>query len=180
MNEMIKGKAARILIDKLTNSVERSTTGKSHTTIVVLISAEEIKTVLKKNGWYFNWKKEYKEEGRHIYKLSLADDMSIQGLLSLEPSDNYIEMHLIESAPHNYGKKKKYVGVPGNLVAFACKVSFEMGFDGNVAFTAKTKLKQHYINSLGATVLFGNRMGIMGESARKLVNSYYKDFFNEG
>ncbi|TMI63664.1 MAG: hypothetical protein E6H07_12890 [Bacteroidetes bacterium] len=177
---MIKGKATRILIDKLTNSVEKRTTGKSHATSIVLVSAEEIRTVLKKNGWYFNWKKEYKEEGRHTYKLTLAGDTNIHGLLCLEPRDNYIEMHLIESAPHNYGKEKEYIGVPGNLVSFACKMSFEMGFDGNVAFTAKTKLKQHYIDTLGAVVLFGDRMGIMGESAKKLVNSYYQDFFNEG
>jgi hypothetical protein len=38
------------------------------------------------------------------------------------------------SAPCNKGKSKMYSGVPGNLVAFACKVSFQRGHEGNVSF----------------------------------------------
>lgn len=48
----------------------------------------------------------------------------------IEPMDGYVEMHLIETAPHNYGQSKQFLGVVGNLVAFACKVSFDLGFDG--------------------------------------------------
>jgi hypothetical protein len=98
----------------------------------------------------------------------------------IEPviDQKYIEMHLIETAPHNYGKNKKYLGVAGNLVAFACKTSFEMGFDGFVAFTAKTDLIEHYKNSLGAESIYTpERMAIFTNSARNLVNSYYKSFF---
>jgi hypothetical protein len=43
-----------------------------------------------------------------------------------------------------------YAGVPGNLVAFACKLSFQCGQEGNVSFFSKTQLVQHYIDSLGA------------------------------
>ena len=39
-------------------------------------------------------------------------------------------MDLIESAPFNLGRNKIYEGVAGNLVAFACKVSFQRGFAG--------------------------------------------------
>jgi hypothetical protein len=35
---------------------------------------------------------------------------------------DHVFMHLVESAPFNKGKTKLYSGVPGNLVAFACKV----------------------------------------------------------
>ena len=111
-----------------------------------------------------------------MYKLVVKDDTTIQGLISLEPYENYIEMHLIETAPHNYGKSKKYLGVPGNLVAFACKMSFELGFDGYVGFAPKTQLIQHYINTLGAELIFRNRMRISTNSAKKLVDSYYKNF----
>ena len=38
-------------------------------------------------------------------------------------------MHLIESNKFNRGAKKVYLGVPGNLVAFACKYSFEKGYN---------------------------------------------------
>jgi hypothetical protein len=48
-------------------------------------------------------------------------------------------MPLIESAPFNIGKGKKYLGAPCNLVAYGCKLSKEYGFDGVVAFDAKTK-----------------------------------------
>jgi hypothetical protein len=68
--------------------------------------------------------------------------------------------------------------VPGNLVAFACKTSFELGFDGFVGFVAKTRLIQHYIDTLKAEPVFKNRMRISKESAEKLVNSYYKSFFH--
>lgn len=49
----------------------------------------------------------------------------------------HVFMNLLESAPFNIGKNKIYEGVAGNLVAYACKISFQRGFDGNVAFTAK-------------------------------------------
>jgi hypothetical protein len=46
----------------------------------------------------------------------------------------YLEMHLIENAPHNFGTKKTYLGVAGNLVAFACKMSFELRISGVYRF----------------------------------------------
>lgn len=107
--------------------------------------------------------------------------MKIQGLISLHPiqDQRYIETYLIETAPHNYGSGKEYLGVVGNLVAFACKMSFESGFEGFVAFTAKTELVHHYIQTLGAQLIYGkNRMAIFPEAAEKLVNSYFRNFFH--
>ena len=68
----------------------------------------------------------------------------------------------------------------GNLVAFTCKLSFDLGFNGFVAFTAKTQLIEHYRNTLGAELIFKNRMSISGGAAKKLVNSYYKRYLDEG
>lgn len=77
-------------------------------------------------------------------------------------------MHLVENVPHNLGKHKKFSGVAGNLVAFACKQSFETGFEGFVAFTAKSKLVQHYMDTLGAQVIYGNeKNGYLYRSSRK-------------
>ena len=59
------------VIDKLTNSIEQRKTGKSFDTDVLQVTPEEIKTILKKNGWLFNWKTEYKLEGHQVYKLAL-------------------------------------------------------------------------------------------------------------
>jgi len=83
-------------------------------------------------------------------------------------------MNLLESAPFNIGKNKLYEGVAGNLVAFACKVSFQKGYEGFVAFTAKTNLIKHYEKTLGAFYFKNGRMIIPTESARKLVKTYFK------
>lgn len=165
-------------IDKITNSIEDASSGKSLDTEVQFLTMADLKTVLKKNGWRFNWKTEFKYPGRQLFKLVIKNDTCIQGLLSLQPAENYVEMHLIETAPHNYGHSKKHVGVPGNLVAFACKMSYDLGFEGFVAFTAKTQLINHYIASLGAELIFKDRMSISGNSAKKLVNSYYKNYLD--
>jgi hypothetical protein len=170
------------LIDKITNCIEEKATGRIFATTSLLVTLEEIKKVHKKDGWLFNWKTEYQQANHQIYKLSITGNQHIQGLISLEPikSQQYIELHLIESAPHNYGAKKQFLGVLGNLVAFACKMSFELGFDGFVAFTAKTRLIDHYTKTLGARILYGNnRMGIFTKEAKNLVNSYYENYFDD-
>ncbi len=162
-------------IDKITNSIEDALTWKSFETRVDRVRAPDLRGILKKNGWRFNWEMEMTFPGRQLYKLLIKDDTRIQGLISLQAVENYIEMHLIETAPHNFGHLKKYAGVAGNLVAFACKTSFEASFEGFVAFTAKTQLIQHYIDTLGAQLIFKNRMSLSGNSAKNLVNSYFKN-----
>jgi hypothetical protein len=163
------------VIDKITNSIEQRKSGKSFDTDILAVTSEEVKTVLKKNGWVFNWKMEHKQQGHELYKLVVKGKESIEGLVSLEIMDSYIEMHLIETAPHNKGDNREFLGVAGNLVAFVCKMSFDLGFEGCVAFMAKTKLIGHYSETLGAKVIYGHeRMGIFTEAAKKLVDSYYK------
>lgn len=82
-------------------------------------------------------------------------------------------MHLVENAPFNKGNSKIYAGVPGNLVAFACKLSFQRGHEGYVSFLSKSQLVKHYIDSLGATH-FGVRIMIIDTNAAlKLLNKYF-------
>jgi hypothetical protein len=83
--------------------------------------------------------------------LTIANNPTIiQGLISTTLKDDSIYLDLIESSPFNKGKKKVYLGVPGNLVAFVCKLSFENGCNGYVSYVAKTKLIDHYIKTLNA------------------------------
>jgi hypothetical protein len=171
-----RAKKTSVLIDKITNSIEDAKSGKSLETDVLPITKSEIKTILKKNGWQFNWRMEFRETNRQLFKLVLRGDSNVQGLLSIEVMNGYIEMHLIESAPHNFGKEKAFIGVAGNLVAFACKMSFDLGFDGYLSFRPKTKLFDHYKETLGAERIFRDRMQIATDSAKKLVNSYYKNY----
>jgi hypothetical protein len=83
-------------------------------------------------------------------------------------------MHLVENAPFNKGKEKVYADVAGNLVAFACKVSFQRGFEGNISFLSKTQLEEYYANSLGAFHFGGRIMIIETQSALKLIGKYFK------
>ncbi|HUC81940.1 MAG TPA: hypothetical protein VMR70_13550 [Flavisolibacter sp.] len=168
-------------VDKITKCIEEVATGQVHDTEMLPVVKVDLKNVLKKNGWNFSWKSYLKMDGRRVYKLVRKDDPTheIQGLISFEIMDNYIEMHHIENAPHNIGQKKKYAGVCGNMVAFACKISFDLKFEGFVAFTAKTALMDHYSQTLGAEHIFGaQRMAIPTESAKILVNSYYKNYLD--
>jgi len=171
------------LIDKITECIEEVATGKIFETDLKLVTkAAELKGVTKRNGWDFKWKEFLKIPGRQVYKLVIKDDPNnvIQGLISIQVQDGWIEMHHIENASHNFSKAKQYAGVCGNMVAFACKLSFDLKFDGYVGFIAKTNLIEHYIETLGASLIFPkqNRMSIDTNPAKNLVNSYYKDYFN--
>ncbi len=163
-------------IDKLTNSIENIVTGDSFPTEISLITQTDAKALTKKNGWQFNWKSELKQPSREVYKLTIANNISIiQGLLSLEVRSDHVYLHLLESAPFNKGKTKVYAGVPGNLVAFACRFSFQRGHEGNVAFVSKSQLVNHYIQILGAIHIGGRVMIIETKAALKLINKYFKN-----
>lgn len=108
-------------IDKLTNSIENAISGE-----------------------VFEWHSEIKSNSKSVYCLTtLNNHKIIQGLISITDKGDHIFMDLIESAKFNKGKGKLYKGVVGNLVAFACKTSFEKGYEGVVSFMAKTQLIDH-------------------------------------
>lgn len=161
-------------IDKLTRSIENVVTGDSFQTVVLPLTKDDLKTVTKKKGWLFDWKQEFKTTGRCIFKLTITDNPNvIQGLVCLEVKPDHVAMQLVESAPFNVGRDKVNEGVLGNLVAYVCKVSFENGFEGNVAFLAKTKLIQHYTEKLNAVHMGGHLMVIYPPAARYLVDRYF-------
>jgi hypothetical protein len=164
-----------IEIDKLTNSLENVITGDSFPTDIVMTEINDFKSITKKEGWLFDWKAEFKKPDRDVYKLTIVNNQTvIQGLISLSVNIDHVYMHLIESAPFNKGKAKVYVGVPGNLVAFACKLSFQRGFQGYLSFLSKTNLINHYERTLGAAHVGGNLMIINTISALRLINKYFE------
>jgi len=165
-----------IRIDKLTHSIENVITGDSFPTEILLLGKPDLIHITKKNAWKFNWETEFNQPDREIFKLVVLGNATIiQGLICMEIRQGYVEMHLIETAPHNFGKNKIYYGVAGNLIAYACKRSFELGFDGFVSFTAKTVLIDHYAKMLGAFSLGGQRMAIGGKQAQELVERYFNN-----
>lgn len=164
------------IIDRLTNSILNTVSGDSFQTEVSLVTKQDLKQILKKNGWNFDWKIEYKDLRKEVYKLHIQDNPNIiQGMLSITVETDHVFMNLLENAPFNIGKNKLYEGVAGNLVAFACKISFQRGFEGFVAFTSKTNLIEHYEKTLGAYHFHNQRMIIETASAKKLVQKYFKN-----
>ncbi len=165
-----------IEIDKLTNSIEKVITGEGFQTDISLVGNKELQTVTKKSGWLFNWKAEFKQPDRDVYKLAILDSPElIQGLISLSEREDHVYMHLIESAPFNLGKDKVYLGIPGNLVAFACRIAFHRGFEGYISFTAKTILLDHYRDTLGAIHIGSNLMVRNTEAALRLIDKYFNN-----
>lgn len=164
------------IIDKLTNSIENVISGDSFATEISLVTVGDLKLINAKNNWLFDWKTEFRQPERDVYKLTITNNLNIvQGLISLEVKSDHVYMHLVESAPFNKGISKVYSGVAGNLVAFACKLSFQRGHEGNVSFLSKTQLIEHYEKTLGAFHFGGRIMIIESQSALKLINKYFKN-----
>ena len=161
-------------IDKITESIEDAQTGEVYKTLVLPITQADLKEAGKKNGWLFDWKSEYSQPENKVFKLVAENEPHIiHGLVSLKKLEDHVFMNLIESAPFNRGKDKKYLGVPCNLTAYGCKLSDEYGFDGVIVFISKTALISHYEKTLGAVHIGGNRMCIYEEDAQKLIDNYF-------
>jgi|SRR5664280_406605 hypothetical protein len=162
-------------IDKLTDSILNRISGDSFRTEISLVTKSDLKIVTKSKGWLFDWKYEFNQIDREVYKLTILDNPDIvQGLMSLAVKSDHVYMYLLESAQFNIGRNKIYEGIPGNLVAFACKLSFQRGGEGFVSFESKTKLIDHYVNSLGAFHFGGQLMVIDTIGAKRLVDKYFK------
>ena len=130
--------------------------------------------------WAFDWVEEFQEPHRKVYALTTKENQLVwQGLTSSEDLGDHIYMHLLESAPFNVGRDKLYDGVAGNLVAFLCKTSFEKGYQGIVAFEAKTRLIKHYEETLKAQRISGSRMFIDTREVYQLVIQYFPEFDND-
>lgn len=163
-----------IEVDKLTNSIENTVSGDIFDTDVFRLHTNDSKQI-NKVDWQFKWYEQIKLKDRETYKLVIKDNLKIiQGLISLSDQGDHIYMHLIESAKFNKGKQKIYTGVPGNLVAFACNYSFDKGYEGYLAFDAKTILIKHYQETLYATHFRGTKMMIETPAANRLINQYFK------
>jgi hypothetical protein len=161
-------------IDKLTNSVVNTISGDNFPTDVHPLSKADLKHTNKKNGWLFNWAGEFRLMDRQVFKLTIRNNPEIiQGLMSISDYDDHYYLHLVESAPFNIGRNKLYEGVPGNLFAFACKTSWDKGYQGFVSFTSKTKLIDHYEKMLGATHVGRQKMVIFPKEALQLIRKYF-------
>ena len=175
---MVRGKkiAQNFIIDRLTNSILNTISGDSFQTEIILLNKFDLKKITKKKGWNFEWKTEFSNLKKEVYKLTIEHNSNIiQGLVSISIETDHIHIDLLESAPFNIGTRKIYEGVAGNLVAFACKLSFQKGLEGYVAFTAKTELIEHYQKTLGAIHFKNKKMILESKASKILVEKYFKN-----
>ena len=75
----------------------------------------------------------------------------------------------------NIGHLGKYKGVGAHLFAIACKLSWDVGNEGYVQFTAKTNLVEHYRETLGARNIDSQKMFIDSYGALKLIQTYFPE-----
>ena len=106
------------IIDKLTDSILNTISGDSFQTEVSRLTTVDLKSITKTSNWIFDWKSEFNDLKKEVYKLTIVNNSTIiQGLLSITIEQDHIYMNLLESSPFNIGKNKLYEGVAGNLVA---------------------------------------------------------------
>ncbi len=88
---MKKFKGLDFIVDKLTNSIENVVTGDSFQTEISVLSKTDLKGITKSMGWTFNWKTEFNDPVKEVYKLSIVNNSTIiQGLISLEIKADHI------------------------------------------------------------------------------------------
>lgn len=163
-----------IEIDKLTPCLEKISTGKIVNTFYSRASESELKNLLE---WNFKWS-EIPQNKFEIFKLNVENDDRIQGLIAIANvvPDKAVYVKIAESAPHNLGNAKEYLGVGGHLFAIAVSRSLELGYGGFIYMDAKNlKLVEHYSKILGASLIGSPhpfRMAVDEQAAARLVEYY--------
>jgi hypothetical protein len=83
------------VIDKLTNSIENTLSGEVFDTEIVQVMDKDIKS-FKRKDWNFDWKSEFKDKSKQIFKPTTTNNSTIiLGLLSIEDKNDHIFMHLV-------------------------------------------------------------------------------------
>ena len=101
----------------------------------------------------------------------------MQGMIALKHirDQYYTHVDIVEAAPFNVGSGGKYKGVGAHLFAIACKLSWDVGNEGYVQFTAKTDLVNHYIKTLNAKCVDWHTLYVDTYGAVELIKKYFKD-----
>ena len=168
-----------ILIDSMTNCLLNQETGEECDTEFRLVAktiTREDAIDLKQAGWNFDWSVPHKN-GFEVYELLLANDEEVQGMIALKHirDQYYTHVDIVEAAPHNIGHNGEYKGVGAHLFAIACKLSWDVGNEGYIQFTAKTDLIEHYRKTLGAHNIDWHTMYIDTYGALRLIHKYFKE-----
>jgi len=138
--------------------------------VVSKATKSELKNI---QDFEFNWRSESEFE---IYKLESINSGEILGLISLNIiyEELRIEIMLIEIQKANIGKSKRFDRIAGILIAYACKLAFDLGFYGFVSLVPKTRLIKHYKKKYDFKQ-FGRQLAVQFESSAQIMNKYLTD-----
>jgi len=64
-------------IDKLTDSILNRISGDSFRTEIALALKSDLNNITKSKGWSFDWKYEFNQLDREVYKLTIANNMGL-------------------------------------------------------------------------------------------------------
>lgn len=140
--------------------------------ISCLSSLQGVKKELASN-FSFDWEIEL---GNEVFMLENLEKKEIIGLISIiDMSEEYrIHINLLESSISNRGKGKKIENIAYSLIAFACKQSFSLGYDGFVSLYPKTELIEYYMKEYNFEQ-FGKYLAIYGSASYNLIKEYLDD-----
>jgi len=148
----------------------RVTTGEKVEATIEHLSVQEVQRLKGSKQFLFDWSTEAKNE---VYRISLVGEQDILGLISLVDVSEELRIHinLIESSKDNQGNTKQYDHIPGCLIAFACRIAFEKGYDGFVSLIPKTKLIDYYRNKFGFFPA-GTHLVVFDATAQEIILKY--------
>lgn len=119
----------------------------------------------------FDWSIYFDHQAIEMYKMVIRGNAVIQGAIALERREDHVWVHLIESIPR---QRKEFSWIGLHLLAFACKRSRELGFEGAVALQSKNSqaLLQYYTKVVGASHFGGGLIVIDETVAKQLIMVY--------
>ncbi len=154
------------------NIIEVST-GKTYPIEILPIGKLDYR-FLSKSRYFFDWKKESKEE---VFKLVIKGQNDILGLVSIEriPSEWRIHIKLLTVSKENSGKEKVFENIAGNLLAYVGKIAVgDFGELACISLKPKSSIAQHYINKYYMNVT-GLTLSLEVPQLINLINQYDHD-----
>lgn len=129
---------------------------------------------LSKTRYFFDWKKEMDQES---YKLLIAGEKDIQGLVSVEriPDEWRIHIRLLTVSRENKGQGKKYDKIIGNLLTYIGKIALmEHGEMACISLRPKSAIARHYIEKYNMKVT-GLTLSLEMQEIIHLINQFDHD-----
>lgn len=129
---------------------------------------------LSKSRYFFDWKKESKEE---VFKLVMKGQSDILGLVSIEriPAEWRIHIRLLTVSKENSGSGKVFENIAGNLIAYVSKIAVgDFGELACVSLKPKSSIAQHYIMKYHMNVT-GLTLSLEVPEIITLINQYDHD-----